>query len=165
MRDTPIRRAKPRAAAKPLSRQRIPPRPRRGSARRCVAVLHDGDGYLLRLLQEPPCYPRLDAAAREARRVIAEGARRLAIDREARRVIAEGARRLAIDLTPVRELDGASIGELIGIREQLARQGGSLRLLGVHPWVRHMLEIAGVLRFVGVDADLSRAPQPVALTG
>jgi anti-anti-sigma factor len=148
MRDTPIRRAKPRAAAKPLSRQRIPPRPRRGSARRCVAVLHDGDGYLLRLLQEPPCYPRLDAAAREARRVIAEGARRL-----------------AIDLTPVRELDGASIGELIGIREQLARQGGSLRLLGVHPWVRHMLEIAGVLRFVGVDADLSRAPQPVALTG
>jgi len=93
---------------------------------------------VLRLLRDPPCYPRLKSALGEARRLVQEGARRL-----------------SIDLAPVREIDGASVGELISLQQQVLRAGGSLRLTGVHPWLHRMLEVVGVLRLVPTDTAVA----------
>ncbi len=94
------------------------------------------DGFVLRLLHDPPCYPRLGNALREARLLVANGARRL-----------------VIDLSPVREIDAASVGDLIRTQQTIQRAGGSLRLTGIHPWLHRMLAVSGVLRLVAIDLD------------
>jgi anti-anti-sigma factor len=111
-------------------------------------VVRERDGFVLRLLQDPPCYPRLGNALREAHLLVANGARRL-----------------AIDLSPVREIDGASVGELIRFHQTIQQAGGSLRLTGVHPWLNRMLEVSGILRLVPAEAGLVPPVDRLAAAG
>ena len=76
---------------------------------------------------------------------------------EARALVASGVRKLVIDLRHVRDVDGASIGALVETYRLLRAHRGWLRLSGLHPWVRRMVDLSRIGRVVPIDEALSDA--------
>jgi anti-anti-sigma factor len=68
---------------------------------------------------------------------------------------------LDIDLTGVEFLDCAGIGALVGVYNTAVQSGRRVQLSHPQPFVRHVLDLTGVLRIF--TADLNE-PEPSALT-
>jgi anti-sigma B factor antagonist len=66
--------------------------------------------------------------------------------------------RVVVDLSGVTFLDSAGISALIAARHRLP-SGGELRVIGLRPNVRRVLEITGLLDFFNVDTPDDR-PAP-----
>ena len=128
-----------------VSVNRLPARARvrrgNGSSRaQAVAVVSCGEVQILRPQGTRLFYPHLGSLVREVRHLV---------DR--------GARKLVIDLGAVNDIDGASIGGLVELSRLLRQKGGSIRLTGLRPWVRRMLEMTGIPRVVPVDRGVAEA--------
>jgi len=105
-----------------------------------VAVVSRGEVQIIRPQGTRLFYPHLGSLVREVRHLVDLGARKL-----------------VIDLGAVNDIDGASIGGLVELYRLLRQKGGSVRLTGLRPWVRKMLEMTGILRVVPVDQGVAQA--------
>jgi anti-anti-sigma factor len=56
-----------------------------------------------------------------------------------------------VDASELSFIDSSAISELLRLREELAADGGSLKLVDVQPSVRRVLEITGLLDTFGVS--------------
>jgi len=60
--------------------------------------------------------------------------------------VAEGHTRLAVDLSGVEFLDSSGLGALIGCLKLARQAGGDLRIAGITPQVRMVLELTSMYR-------------------
>jgi anti-anti-sigma factor len=68
---------------------------------------------------------------------------------------------LDIDLTEVKFLDCAGIGALVGVYNTAVQSGRHMQLTHPQPFVRHILDLTGLLRVL--TAELNE-PEPIAVT-
>jgi anti-sigma B factor antagonist len=61
------------------------------------------------------------------------------------RLLDRGAREVVVDLSRVAEIDAAGVGELTDVFNAVHAAGGALRVSHLHPRVRHILAIVGLL--------------------
>jgi anti-anti-sigma factor len=102
-----------------------------------LAVLRDDDGWVIRPLKNTllGCDP--DQFVRQVERLVAAGGRRF-----------------TIQLAAVDDIDGACVGGLARSYRIIHESGGTLRLAGLHPRVRALLDLAGVTRWVSVEDEI-----------
>lgn len=70
----------------------------------------------------------------------------------ARRLLAEGGRRLVLDLRKVTYMDSTCLGELIEASCLARQQGAELRLINVPPRIQRLLDISGLNAMLGTSA-------------
>jgi RNA polymerase sigma-B factor len=75
-----------------------------------------------------------------------------------------GARQVAVDLSGVTIIDASAVGTLLGVREQLRQRGGDLRLQGVGPLARQVLEISGAAKALLGQLPTEHTPAPTTDT-
>ena len=61
-----------------------------------------------------------------------------------RAAVANGARHVLLNLTHVSYVDSTGIGEIVGAYTRVARQGGSLKLVGVAPRIQELLDTTNI---------------------
>ncbi len=90
-----------------------------------------------------------------------EGAFRSPVDRVLRSrvesLMQDGVRLVVLDLSGVPNIDAAGVGELIHILTAAADAGGAVAITQANPHVRHVLDVAGVLRLLTPGAAASQA--------
>jgi len=119
-----------------------------GAGPEWLAVLRCGEGWVLRPLKSTLLCCDLD---------------HLVIQVE--RLVEAGGRHFVINLSAVDDIDGACVGGLVRSYRIVRESGGSLRLSGVHPWVRKLIDLSGVSRFVPVDDQIHDPLPPTGETG
>ncbi len=142
--------ANPKSSTRVRHEVKVRRRPSRARARerrggrpgcaRAVAVVSRGEVQIIRPQGARLFHPHLGALVREVRHLVDLGARKL-----------------VIDLGEVTDIDGASIGGLVELYRLLSEKGGSVRLTGLRPWVRKMLDMTGIPRVVPVDRGVAQA--------
>jgi anti-anti-sigma factor len=108
-----------------------------------LAVLRNGESHVLRPLKPALLCGDLDHVVRRVEALVAAGGRHF-----------------VVHLSGVDDIDGACIGGLVRSYRIVRECGGSLHLAGLHPWVRRMIELAGVTRIVPVLDDASELECP-----
>lgn len=64
---------------------------------------------------------------------------------------------LIVDMRQVEFADCAAVGALVSAKQEVEREGGSLRLLAPPPLVRTIIELSGLTQTLPVHPDLSSA--------
>ena len=85
---------------------------------------------------------------RSSRVVAVEGPLRVPVNRalrdNLRALLRRGERTITLDLAEVTRIDAAGVGELVRAFNRTAAVNGRLRITNASPWVREVLERAGV---------------------
>ena len=71
--------------------------------------------------------------------------------------VGERQRALVIDLSTVREIDSSGLGALVAILKWVRRFGGSMRVCGLQPAVREVLELTMLHRILPLHATVEEA--------
>ena len=74
----------------------------------------------------------------------------------------DGRRSLIIDLSAVREIDSSGLGALVAILKWIRRFGGSMRVCGLQPLVREVVELTMLHRILPLHATLEEAMEEEA---
>ena len=72
------------------------------------------------------------------------------------------AAKLLINLGDVTYMDSATLGELLSTRQTMSERGGSLRICGLQPRVRTLLELTGLLSALDVHDSEAEALEAFA---
>lgn len=67
-----------------------------------------------------------------------------------------GARRILVNLGGVRDLDAGGVGELVRVYNVALRSQNDLRISEATPWVRELLDRAGLLELLSADSQQRR---------
>ncbi len=113
-----------------------------------LAVLRDGGGWVIR--------PQKSALL---------GCDPDQLVRQVERLVAAGGRRFTIQLSAVDDIDGACIGGLARSYRIIHESGGTLRLTGLRPRVRRLIDLAGVTRWVSVEDEVHEPPPAIGGSG
>ena len=76
------------------------------------------------------------------------------IERLIKRLIDEGARKLALDLAALKYIDSAAIGMLVGVNGHMGQAGGKIRVAGAQGPVAKVFEVVHMHRIVQLDANV-----------
>jgi anti-anti-sigma factor len=100
---------------------------------------------------------RVEPAGRDSRRLVVHGELDMAYRGHFLAAVAEAMAAepamIEVDLTNVSFLDAAGVGALVDARNAVAAAGRQLRVRGAVDLVLEVLEICGVVEFLGVKAD------------
>jgi anti-sigma B factor antagonist len=76
--------------------------------------------------------------------------------------VGERRRSLVIDLSAVREIDSSGLGALVAILKWIRRFGGSMRVCGLQPLVREVVELTMLHRILPLHATVEEAMEEEA---
>jgi anti-anti-sigma factor len=92
-----------------------------------------------------------------ARTVFVQAALRRPVSRalrdSVRAFLRGGERAIVLDLSDVRRIDAAGVGELVRAFNLTAAVNGRLRIVNASPWVREVLERAGVFGLLAGEVE------------
>lgn len=80
--------------------------------------------------------------------VVLEAGNARAFKEELTRAVGEMHRALIVDLSQVREIDSSGLGALVAVLKWVRRFGGSMRIGGVSPSVRDVIELTMLHRIL-----------------
>lgn len=76
---------------------------------------------------------------------------RLELRRNVQALLNRGERRILMNLARVTDIDAAGIGELVRVHNKTSAMGGVLQLAHARGYVRHLLDVAGILDLLGAS--------------
>jgi anti-anti-sigma factor len=68
-------------------------------------------------------------------------------------ILHRGAHRILVNLSGVWDLDAGGIGELVRLYNLARKSQRDLRIAEATPWVRELLECAGLFELLSIDSD------------
>jgi len=104
----------------------------------------------------------LEMHRKSSRVVTVEGPLRVPVNRavrdDVRTLLRRGERLIVLDLAAVTRIDAAGVGELVRAFNLTAGANGRLRITNASPWVREVLERAGVFGLLTGDVEGEQRP-------